>query len=75
MGMTERSVMHQGSEVEAAGIEPAPGGVKASAESRPYLIAARNDLDSLSRRIPCRPVLSHSVPQAPATCVQHDGGR
>jgi hypothetical protein len=27
---------------EAAGIEPAPGGAKPLAESRPYLVTARN---------------------------------
>jgi hypothetical protein len=31
-------------------------------------------LESLSRRVPCRPVLSQPVPQAPATYVQHGGG-
>ena len=58
---------------EAAGIEPTPGGAKPSAESRPYLVPARNDSESLSRRVPCRPVLSQYVPQAPATYVQHGG--
>jgi hypothetical protein len=29
-------------EMEAAGIEPAPGGAKPLAESRPYLVTARN---------------------------------
>jgi hypothetical protein len=61
--------------MEAAGIEPAPGGAKPLAESRLYLATARNDLESLSRRVPCRPVLSQYVPQAPATHVQHDEGR
>jgi len=61
--------------MEAAGIEPAPGGAKPSAESRPYLATTRNDSESLSRRVPCRPVLSQHVPQAPATYVQHGGGR
>ena len=32
--------------VEAAGIEPAPGGAEPLAESRPYLATARNDSDS-----------------------------
>ncbi len=59
--------------MEAAGIEPAPGGAKPLAESRPYLVTARNDLESLSRRVPCRPVLSQHIPQAPATYVQHGG--
>ena len=54
---------------------PQPGGAKLSAESRPYLVTTRNDLESLSRRVPCRVVLSHPIPQAPATYVQHGGGR
>jgi len=61
--------------MEAAGIEPAPGSAKPSAESRPYLAIAWNDSESLSHRIPCRPVLSHLIPQAPATYVQHGGAR
>jgi hypothetical protein len=61
--------------VEAAGIEPAPGGAKPLAESRPYLVTARNDWESLSRRVPCRPVLSQHIPQARATYVQHGRGR
>ncbi len=61
--------------VEAAAIEPAPGDAKPLAESRPYLVTARNDLESLSRRVPFRPVLSQHIPQAPATYVQHDEGR
>jgi len=61
--------------LEAAGIEPAPGGAKPLAESRPCLATTRNDLESLSRRVPFRPVLSHPVPQAPATYVQHGGAR
>ena len=61
--------------LETAGIEPTPGGAKPSTESRPYLATARNDSESLSRRVPCRPVLSHPVPQAPATYVQHGAGR
>jgi hypothetical protein len=60
--------------VEAAGIEPTPGGANPLAESRPYLVTARNDSESLSRSVPCRPVLSQYVPQAPATYVQHGGG-
>jgi hypothetical protein len=59
--------------MEAAGIEPAPGGAKPSAESRPYLVTARNDSESLSRRVPSRPVLFQPVPHVPATYVQHDG--
>jgi hypothetical protein len=39
--------------LEAAGIEPAPDGAKLPAESRPYLVTARNDLESISRRVPC----------------------
>jgi redox-sensitive bicupin YhaK (pirin superfamily) len=59
----------------AAGVEPAPGGAKSSAESPRYLVAVRNDSESLSRRVPCRPVLSQHIPQASATYVQHGGGR
>jgi hypothetical protein len=59
--------------METAGIEPTPGGAKPSAESRPYLATARNDEESLFRRVPCHPVLSHPVLQAPATDVQHGG--
>jgi hypothetical protein len=49
------------------------GSVKPLAESRAYLATAQNDSESLSRRIPCRPVPSQHVPQALATYVQHDG--
>jgi hypothetical protein len=59
--------------VEAAGIEPAPGGAKPLAESRPYLVTARNDSESRSRRVPFRPVLFRSVPHVHATYVQHGG--
>lgn len=41
--------------VEAAGIEPAPGGAKTPTKSRPYLVTARSAWASLSRRVPSRP--------------------
>jgi len=61
--------------VEAAGIEPAPGGAKLPAESRPYLVTARNAWESSSRRVPSCPALFRPIPHAPATYVQHGGGR
>jgi hypothetical protein len=57
--------------VEAAGIEPAPGGAKLPAESRPYLATARNAWESVSRRVPSCPASFQVIPQAPATYVQH----
>jgi hypothetical protein len=57
--------------VEAAGSEPAPGGAKLPAESRPYLVTARNAWDSSARRVPWCPVLFRPIPQVPATYVQH----
>ena len=59
--------------LEAAGIEPAPGGAKLPAESRPYLVTARNTWGSSSRRIPPCTAPFQVIPQAPATYVQHDG--
>ncbi len=59
--------------LEAAGIEPAPGGAKLPAESRPYLVTARNAWESISRRVPSCPALFRAIPQAPATYVQHGG--
>ncbi|MDC0713274.1 hypothetical protein POL68_32730 [Stigmatella sp. ncwal1] len=61
--------------MEAAGFDPAPGGAKPLAESRPYLVTARNDSVSISRRVPSHPVLFHPIPHVPATCVQHRGAR
>ncbi len=61
--------------VEAAGIEPAPGGAKLPAESRPYLATARNAWESISRRVPSCPVPFQPIPHAPATYVQHRGSR
>ncbi len=60
--------------VEAAGIEPAPGGAKLPAESRPYLASARNAWESISRRVPSCPTPFQPIPHAPATYVQHGGG-
>ena len=60
--------------MEAAGIEPTPGGAKPLAESRPYLVTARNASESISLRVPSCPALFQAVPQAPATYVQHGGG-
>ncbi len=60
--------------MEAAGIEPAPGGAKLPAESRPYLATARNAWESISRRVPFCPAPFQPVPHAPATYVQHGGG-
>ena len=59
--------------MEAAGIEPAPGGAKLPAESRPYLVTARNAWESISRRVPSCPALFRPIPHASATYVQHDG--
>jgi len=60
--------------VEAAGIEPAPGGAKLPAESRPYLVTARNAWELISRRVPSCPALFQPIPRPPATYVQHGGG-
>ena len=57
--------------LEAAGIEPAPGGAKLPAESRPYPVTARNAWESVSRRVPSCPALFRPIPHAPATYVQH----
>ncbi len=57
--------------LEAAGIEPTPGGAQLPAESRPYLVTARNAWESSSRCVPFYPVLFQAIPQAPATYVQH----
>ena len=62
-------------EMEAAAIEPTPGGAKPLAESRPYLVTARNDSESISRRVPSRPVVFQPVPQTPATYMHQGRGR
>jgi hypothetical protein len=59
--------------VEAAGIEPTPGGAQLPAESRPYLVTARNAWESSSRRVPSCPAPFQPIPHAPATYVQHGG--
>ena len=52
---------------------PPPGGAKLPAESRLYLATDWNDGESISRRVPSCPAPFRSIPQAPATYVQHGG--
>ncbi len=53
--------------LEAPGIDPAPGGAKLPAESRLYLVTARNAWESMSRRVPSCAVPFRPIPHAPAT--------
>ncbi len=57
--------------VEAAGIEPAPGGAKLPVASRPYLVSTRNRWKSISRCVPSCPALFQAIPQARATYTRH----